>query len=364
MLLKAITIYIIILVGQLSLSEANRKIIIENTDFSKRIEKKVTRIAKEKNIPSLEVQISRNEDVTHFQYHHKKVEKQDVYGIGSTTKLLSSVLIFKLIEDEKLRLNDKITEHFKLEPTITGIEKITVKHLLNHTSGLSDYTKNPEWIKAVMNANAPDIFGDKLKLVNDSLNNYGSFSYSNTNYLFLQKIVENLTGHTYEDYFNTFYSTNGFPGIKTGYDENGLQAFFGQNDQAVSNVSDWREHYGFDGGAYSDTKALDRFLIKLFKDKSILKPVTLSKMYDWINMESMSIPIGSGKISEYGNGIMKLTYEGQEYVGHFGSTLKYQSMVFYNSANNISISVVTNCSGPYFNKVFFQELIPAILDEL
>jgi CubicO group peptidase (beta-lactamase class C family) len=78
----------------------------------------------------------------------------------------------------------------------------------------------------------------------------------------------------------------------------------------------------------------------------------------------MSIPIGSGEISEYGNGIMKLTYEGQEYVGHFGSTLKYQSMVFYNSANNISISVVTNCSGPYFNKVFFQELIPAILDEL
>ncbi len=54
----------------------------------------------------------------------------------------------------------------------------------------------------------------------------------------------------------------------------------------------------------------------------------------------------------------------KEYIGHFGSTLKYQSMVIYNPEKNISISIVTNCSGKYFNNVFFQELIPARLDEL
>ncbi|WP_456438744.1 serine hydrolase [Psychroserpens sp.] len=81
--------------------------------------------------------------------------------------------------------------------------------------------------------------------------------------------------------------------------------------------------------------------------------------------ESMTVPIeNNGIISEYGYGIMKLTYNEQEYIGHTGGSLKYQSMVFYNTEKNISISILTNCSGSYFNNVFFQELIPAILDEL
>ena len=78
-------------------------------------------------------------------------------------------------------------------------------------------------------------------------------------------------------------------------------------------------------------------------------------MEEWISMESMTIPIGSnGKISEYGNGIMKLIYNEQEYIGHFGSTLKYQSMAFFNIEKNISISIVSNCSGKHYNNVFFK----------
>jgi len=87
-------------------------------------------------------------------------------------------------------------------------------------------------------------------------------------------------------------------------------------------------------------------------------------MEEWITMAPMTIPIGNGIISEYGYGIMKLNYNKQKYIGHFGSALKYQSMIIYNPKKNISVSIVTNCSGHYFNNVFFQELIPAILDEL
>ena len=97
------------------------------------------------------------------------------------------------------------------------------------------------------------------------------FSYSNTNYLFLEKIVEIVTNESYEVTFNNFYSTNNLSDIKMGYDENGLQAFFGQTEQANVDVSAWREYYGFDGGAFTDTKTLGNFLTKLFRDKLILK---------------------------------------------------------------------------------------------
>ena len=350
--------------SQLFLVTSFDKETIVPSNLSSKIEKKVVRIAKHKNIPSLEVTITNGEDVIDFNYNHKEVEKQDIYGIGSTTKFLSAVLIFKLIEDEKLNIDDKVTDYVNLTQPIAGIENLTIKNLLNHTSGLSDYTKNPDWITSVMNNNAPKTFEEKILLVSGIMENIDSFSYSNTNYLFLEKITESVTNETYEVAFNNFYSANNLSDIKMGFNENGLQAFFGQTEQASPDVSAWREYYGFDGGAFTNTKTLDNFLTKLFRDKSILKSSTISKMEEWTEMEPMTIPIGKGKISEYGNGIMKLTYKGQEYIGHFGSTLKYQSMAFYNSEKNISISIATNCSGRNFNKVFFQELIPAILDEL
>ncbi len=360
------TTYVLIIVSQLFLTTSCEKerTEAESSSLSSRIENKVVRIAKDKNIPSLELTISTEQDVISFNYNHKEVKKQNIYGIGSTTKFLSSILIFKLIEDGKLKIEDKVTDYINLAQPIAGIESLTVKSLLNHTSGLSDYTKNPDWITSVMNNKTPKAFEDKMMFINNETENNGSFLYSNTNYLFLQKIVETIVGTSYEVAFNNFYSVHNLSGIKMGIDENGLQAFFGQTEQASPDVSNWREHYGFDGGAYTDTKTLDKFLTKLFKDKSILKPSTISEMEQWVEMKPMTIPIGSGIISEYGNGITKLRYNEQEYIGHFGSTLKYQCMVFYNAKKNVSISIVTNCSGRHFNNVFFQELIPAILDEL
>ncbi|WP_108868937.1 serine hydrolase domain-containing protein [Aquimarina aquimarini] len=358
------TAYLLIVISQLFLITSCEKETEEPLNLSSKIEKKVLGIAKDKNIPSLELTITTEQDVISFNYNHKEVEKQSIYGIGSTTKFLSSILIFKLIEDEKLKIDDKVIDYVDLTQPITGIENVTVKNLLNHTSGLSDYTKNSGWITSVMNNNAPKTFEEKILLINGATENSDSFSYSNTNYLFLEKIVETIVGESYEVAFNNFYSANNLSDIKMGIDENGLQAFFGQTEQASPDVSDWREYFGFDGGAYTDTKTLDEFLTKLFRDKSILKSSTISEMENWIAMEPMTIPIGNGIISEYGNGIMKLTYDEQEYIGHFGSTLKYQSMAFYNTKKNISISITTNCSGRYFNNVFFQEIIPAILDEL
>ncbi len=103
-----------------------------------------------------------------FNYNHKEVKEQNIYGIGSTTKYLSAVLIFKLIEDKRLDLNDKVTDYVNLTLQITGIENLTIKNLLNHTSGLSDYTKNPDWMKSVMNNNAPKIFEEKVLFIEDT----------------------------------------------------------------------------------------------------------------------------------------------------------------------------------------------------
>lgn len=294
------TTYLIILISQLFLVTSCEKETIEPISLSSKIENKVIKIAKDRNIPSLELTIKTEKYFIDFNYNHKEVEKQSIYGIGSSTKFLSAVLIFKLIEDGKLKIEDKVTDYINLNQPITGIEDLTVKNLLNHTSGLSDYTKNPDWITRVMNGNAPKTFDEKVLLINDTTEISDSFSYSNTNYLFLQKIVESVTNESFEVFFNNFYKNNNLSNIKMGIDENGLQAFFGQTEEASPEVSVWREYYGFDGGAFTDTKTLNNFLTKLFRDKSILKPSTILEMEKWTAMEPMTVQIGSGIISEYG----------------------------------------------------------------
>ena len=71
----------------------------------------------------------------------------DAYRIASVTKLITATLILKLIEEEKLSLNDSLVNYF---PEIKQSNKITIEQLLNHTSGLGDVNfrgKDPYWLQ-------------------------------------------------------------------------------------------------------------------------------------------------------------------------------------------------------------------------
>ena len=61
------------------------------------------------------------------------------FRIGSVTKQFTSMLIFQLLEEGKLSLDDKLSDHLDYYRKDTG-EKITILQLLNHTSGIPSYT--------------------------------------------------------------------------------------------------------------------------------------------------------------------------------------------------------------------------------
>ncbi|MFK7750318.1 MAG: serine hydrolase domain-containing protein [Kordia sp.] len=330
----------------------------------KKIKKDVLKIAQKKNIPAFNLLIQQGKEKFELNYHHPKLKDQSVYGIGSTTKLLATTLIFKLIEEGELILNDPVSKYIDFLPN-EYIANITIKQLLNHTSGLADYTQNPQWIQKVINGQAPKTFAEKLAFINTEQNHTNTFSYSNTNYVFLEEIVSKITKQSFKEAFNNFYKNLGFETIQIGETPENTIAFFAQDEKKSSDVSQWREHYGFDGGAFATTEEMNLFLHKMFVEKSILQQSSLHTMQTWISMQPMEIPIGkAGKIAAYGYGIMKLTYKNETYIGHSGGTLKYQSFLFYNEANNTAISFTTNCSGLHYNNVFFQEMIPVILDRL
>jgi len=69
---------------------------------------------------------------------------RDRFRIGSVTKTFVAAIVLQLAEERKLRLDDPVERH--LPGTIPLGDRITLRHLLNHTSGLANYTDDADWL--------------------------------------------------------------------------------------------------------------------------------------------------------------------------------------------------------------------------
>ena len=74
---------------------------------------------------------------------NKKASNLSKYRVGSISKMFTSTLIFKAIEEKKLSLNQTIETFF---PNIENANKITISNLLNHRSGIYNFTNAPEYM--------------------------------------------------------------------------------------------------------------------------------------------------------------------------------------------------------------------------
>ena len=116
------------------------------------------------------------------------------YQIGSITKLVTATLIFKLIEEGKLRLEDLLSKFY---PNIPNSEKINIKNLLNHSSGLGDFLEkkdNKSWLTEKVSQN--EIF-DEIISQGILFQPNEKAEYSNSGYFLLARIVEKLHNKDY-----------------------------------------------------------------------------------------------------------------------------------------------------------------------
>jgi CubicO group peptidase (beta-lactamase class C family) len=136
-------------------------------------------------------------------YGFANIEKQTPnkpelkYLIGSVTKQFTAALILKLQEMDKLSVDDKISKYY---PSFKHGNEITIRNLLNHTSGIPNYTSD---VAVTMNMGAYEstseildtMFTRELESKPDSI-----MIYSNTGFLILGDIVEKASGKTYKEF--------------------------------------------------------------------------------------------------------------------------------------------------------------------
>jgi hypothetical protein len=154
------------------------------------------------------------------------------HRLASVSKQFTAMLIVQLAAENKLKLDAPITSYLPDYPKVTG-DKITIHHLLTHTSGIPNFTSFP---------NYRDIMRDPhrtMEIVNLfaglplEFTSGEKFSYSNSGYVLLGVIIEKLTGKTYEQVLqdqilsplnmtNTGYDRHStiLKNRATGYDKN------------------------------------------------------------------------------------------------------------------------------------------------
>lgn len=126
------------------------------------------------------------------------VQPGDVFRIGSMTKQFTAVAILMLEEEGKLSVQDEITKFLPDYPT-QG-KKITVEHLLHHTSGIKSYTGMPTF-RGIMNKEMkPSEVVDFFKNEPMDFAPGERYSYNNSGYFLLGVIIEKVSGMTYAEF--------------------------------------------------------------------------------------------------------------------------------------------------------------------
>ena len=120
------------------------------------------------------------------------------FRLGSITKQFTSMLIMQLVEKGRMKLDDKLTDYLPYYRKDTG-EKVTIHHLLTHTSGIPSYTGLPRFSQDISRNPYPvEEFVKKYCSADLEFEPGSTYRYNNSGYFLLGAIIEKVTGKTYE----------------------------------------------------------------------------------------------------------------------------------------------------------------------
>ncbi|WP_106914800.1 serine hydrolase [Chryseobacterium aurantiacum] len=180
----------------------------QKTIPSKAVDSYVKNVIQINEIPGMSVGIVKNNKIVFQKYYgaetlesDKKVDSNSKFRIYSNTKLMSNIGLFKLIEEGKLSVEDKVSKYVDNLPK--EWQNVQVKNLLSHSSGLPNWVDFKDISVNASNAEVIDRLG-KEKMEFETGDHY---RYNQTNYLLITMIIEKITGKTYEN----FIIENQFP---------------------------------------------------------------------------------------------------------------------------------------------------------
>ncbi|MBL8173511.1 MAG: serine hydrolase [Bryobacterales bacterium] len=255
------------------------------------------------------------------------------FRLGSITKQFTAAAILQLAEQGKLSIDDPVSKHYPESPA--AWEKITIHHLLNHTSGIPSYTAIPDFFqKQSMIRRSP---AEIVKLTQDKPLEFdpgAKYAYNNTGYVLLGHIIERLSGQSYDAYLRKHvldplglkdsgydWNTTVIPRRASGYNPDGAIAPY--LDMSLPHAA---------GSLYATIDDLAKWMHALESGKVVSKDHYAKMTTAYRN--------------NYGYGLMMTKIENHDVIGHGGGINGFNTSLLRAPADNLTVAVLANQAGP------------------
>ncbi|MFC1764917.1 serine hydrolase domain-containing protein [Planctomycetota bacterium] len=260
------------------------------------------------------------------------------YRIGSITKIYTATIIFQLVEEGKLTLNTKLSEFFLQIP---NSEYLTVADLLAHRSGIHNFTNEKDYEQYMTTTKSKEEMVNLIANFEPDFRPNEKTAYSNSNYVLLGYIIEEITKSTYQHELETRISavlnlTNTYYGSKidAGNDE-AASYRFQQGTWNLQPETDMSIPHGA-GAIVSTPYELTVFINALFNHR-LMSENSLTQMKE--------IKEGLGK------GLMRFNYGSKNAYGHNGGIDGFVSSLAYFPEEKIALAITANGTNDKFKDI-------------
>lgn len=288
----------------------------------------------------------------------KKATSKTKYRIGSISKMFTATLILKAIDEKKLSLNQTLDKYF---PQIENSKKITIENLLNHRSGIHNFTNDSIYLSYNTTFKSQKEMIEIITNCKSDFEPNSKAEYSNSNYVLLSYILEKTYKKEYAVILNKkiikpLGLKNTYFGSKTNIENNESYSYNFENKWIKETETDMSVPLGA-GGIISNPTDLTVFIEQLFTGKIISEK-------SLVLMKTMN--------QKFGMGMFEFPYFEKKNYGHDGAIDRFLSIVIYNPQEKLSIAITSNGTqypinnvlicvlNSYFNKPFeiptFEEI--------
>lgn len=269
------------------------------------------------------------------------------FGMGSTTKNFTAALCLKLQEENMLNLDDPISTWL---PSINNVNpNTTLRQLLNHQSGIADYTESNDFQQVVNGSNPNRIWtpAEILAMIGVPMFQPGtSIAYSNTNYILAGMILEKVSGRSYKKLLEEKILTP--LGLENTYVE------------GFETVEGTLAHPHSDGNDIFSTPRIAFGTVSWAAGCLVSTPEDLNKWWKSYNrdflaensqVQAKKFHTQNGEDVSYGLGLLETDINGEKYEGHDGSTIGYDCFSYYSQDKKKIITVMANGTGAQSRRV-------------
>ncbi len=268
---------------------------------------------------------------------NKRANEQSTYRIGSISKTFTAVLVMRAVEQQLIQLDQTIEGFF---PTIKNANKITIRHLLSHRSGIHNFTDDKDFLTWNTQPQSEKAMMERLSQLGSDFQPDYKFSYSNSNYVLLTFLLEKVMKDKYPSLLKKFILQpiglkNTFYGGKINVSKNESKSYTYRDGWKAESETDMSIPLGA-GAIVSNPADIILFSEALFNGK-IIQPESLVIM---TNMKD-----------NYGLGLFVIPFYDKKGYGHTGGIDGFNAVFSYFPEDKVAYALTSNGTNFINNKI-------------